>query len=44
MGELIHTSRIQIFQDKPPERRALIENFPEPVHFGVHCGAPAHSR
>ncbi len=38
MGELIHTSKIRIFQDKPPERRALIENFPEPVLFGVHGG------
>ena len=38
MGKLIHTSKIKILQDKPPERRALIENFAEPVYFGVHGG------
>ena len=38
MSELIHTSNIKILQDKPPERRALIENFAEPVYFGVHGG------
>ena len=38
MGELIHTSHIKIYQDKPPERRAFIENFEEPVTFGVHGG------
>ncbi len=38
MGELIHTSKVRLYQDKPPERRAFIENFPEPVLFGVHGG------
>ncbi len=38
MSELIHTSRIRIYQDKPPERRALIEGFEEPIEFGVHGG------
>ena len=38
MSELIHTSRIRIYQDKPPERRALVEGFEEPIEFGVHGG------
>ena len=36
--ELIHTSRVKIHQDKPPERRAYIEDFETPVTFGVHGG------
>lgn len=38
MPALIHTSRIRIFQDKPPERRAYIEGFDRPLEFGVHGG------
>lgn len=38
MAELIHVSRIRIVKDKGPVRRAYIENFPEPVRFGVHGG------
>lgn len=38
MAELIHTSRMRIFQDKPPERRALLEGFDVPITFGVHGG------
>ena len=38
MAELVHTSHVKIHQDRPPERRAYIENFPEPVLFGVHGG------
>ncbi|NIR49242.1 hypothetical protein GWO43_12230 [candidate division KSB1 bacterium] len=38
MGELIHTSKIKVYQDKQPVRRAFIENFEEPVLFGVHGG------
>lgn len=38
MAELIHTSRIKIYQDKRPLRRAYIEDFEEPVLFGVHGG------
>lgn len=38
MPELIHTSKIKIYQDKRPVRRAYIENFEEPVLFGVHGG------
>ncbi len=38
MGDLIHTSRARIYKDKGPVRRAYIENFPEPVRYGVHGG------
>jgi hypothetical protein len=38
MGELVHTSRIKLYQDKPPERRAYVEGFDEPIVFGVHGG------
>ncbi len=38
MGELIHTSRVKIYKDKGPMRRAYIENFSQPLRFGVHGG------
>lgn len=38
MVELVHTSRSRIYQDKPPRRRAYLEHFTEPVHYGVHGG------
>ena len=38
MGELIHTSRVRIYKDKGLVRRAYIEEFPEPVRYGVHGG------
>ncbi|MFQ5709892.1 MAG: hypothetical protein ACE5HO_20750 [bacterium] len=38
MGELVHTSRIRIYQDRRPVRRAYVENFEEPIRFGVHGG------
>ena len=38
MPELIHTSRMRIYQDKPPERRAYLEGFQDPIVFGVHGG------
>ncbi len=38
MGEPVHTSHIKIYQDTRPLRRAYIENFPDPVRYGVHGG------
>ena len=38
MGELIHVSKVKIIKDKGPARRAYIENFTEPVLYGVHGG------
>ena len=33
-----HTSHIRIKQHEGPLRTAHIENFAEPVHFGMHGG------
>ena len=41
MADLIHTSRVRIYQDKRPLRRAFIEDFEEPVRYGVHGGIKA---
>ena len=38
MSELIHTTRVRIEQLKPPRRNAYIEDFDEPVPYGVHGG------
>ncbi len=35
---VVHTSRIRIEKLKGPHRTARIENFGEPVHFGIHGG------
>jgi hypothetical protein len=36
MSEVVHTSRIKIVREKGPTRRAMIEGFSEPIHYGVH--------
>ena len=36
MGALVHTSRIRVERVKGPVRHAYIEQFIEPVRFGVH--------
>ena len=33
-----HTSRIRIQKHEGPHRTAHIENFPTPIHFGMHGG------
>lgn len=38
MGDVIHTSKIRILQDQPPERRAFVDGFDQPLEFGVHGG------
>jgi hypothetical protein len=38
MGQIVHTSRIQIVREKGPTRKAIIEGFAEPVYYGVHGG------
>ncbi|HXZ43469.1 MAG TPA: hypothetical protein VEH53_01480 [archaeon] len=38
MGDLIHSSHVRIVKDKGPVRRAYIEDFAEPVRYGVHGG------
>ena len=41
MSKLIHTSKVRIHQDKRPIRRAYIEDFKDPVIFGMHGGIKA---
>ena len=41
MGEHVHTSHIRIVQQQRPLRLAYIENFAEPVRYGLHS-AIAH--
>ncbi len=41
MGEIVHTSHIRITQEMPPLRHGYIENFPDPVPYGVHGGIAA---
>ena len=38
MGELVHTSRMRIERVKGPIRHAHLEDFSEPIRFGVHGG------
>lgn len=38
MAQLIHVSKVRIVKDKGPTRRAYIEQFPEPVRYGLHGG------
>lgn len=33
-----HTSRIRILKHEGPHRTARVENFAEPIHFGIHGG------
>ena len=35
---IVHTSRLRIEKHEGPHRSAHIENFPEPIHFGIHGG------
>ena len=38
MSDLVHTSKIRLVRDAGPVRRAFIENFEDPVFYGVHSG------
>ena len=38
MGEIVHVSKVRITKGKGPLRQAFIENFPEPVRYGLHGG------
>jgi hypothetical protein len=38
MSRLVHTSRIKIFRERGPTRRAIVEGFDEPIYYGVHGG------
>lgn len=36
MAKLVHRTKVRIVQDQPPARRAYIEDFQQPISFGVH--------
>ncbi|UOR13677.1 hypothetical protein [Halobacillus amylolyticus] len=38
MAKPIEISKVRIYQDEPPNRRAYIGNFDEPFHYGIHGG------
>ena len=38
MGQLVHTSHVRVEKIKGPIRHAYIENFRDPIRFGVHGG------
>ncbi len=38
MSKVVHITKVRIHQEKGKNRRAYIENFPEPVRYGVHGG------
>ena len=35
---IVHTSRLRIEKHEGPHRTAHVENFPVPIHFGIHSG------
>ena len=37
----VHIARIRVYQEKRPNRRAYIGDFPEPVRYGVNAGVKA---
>lgn len=41
MREAVHVSRVRVYQDKRPKRRAYVEGFDPPILFGVHSGLAA---
>ena len=41
MGDVLHTIRSRVEKDAGVVRRAYIEDFPEPVRFGMHPGIKA---
>lgn len=38
MGDVVHTSRLNIERVKGPIRQAFLEGFDTPICFGVHGG------
>ena len=38
MRNVVHISRSVIRKHEGPHRSAVIENFPDPFHYGIHGG------
>lgn len=41
MGKILHTTRSRVEKDEGVVRRAYIEEFSEPIRFGMHPGIKA---
>ena len=41
MGKIVHTTHSRVAKDAGVVRRGYIENFPEPVRYGMHPGIKA---
>src|SRR5207253_5004076 len=39
--EPVHIARVRVYQEKRPNRRAFLGDFPEPVRYGVNTGVKA---
>lgn len=39
--EPVHIARVRVYQDKRPNRRAFLGDFPDPVRYGVNSGVKA---
>jgi hypothetical protein len=39
--EPVHIARVRVYQDKRPNRRAFLGDFPDPVRYGVNTGVKA---
>lgn len=39
--EPVHIARVRVYQDKRPNRRAYLGDFPDPVRYGVNTGVKA---
>ena len=35
---VVHLARARVYQEKRPNRRAFLGDFPEPVRYGVNTG------
>ena len=38
VGEVVHTTKVKVQKDAGKDKTAYIENFPEPVRYGLHGG------
>ncbi len=39
--EPVHIARVRVYQEKRPNRRAFLGDFPDPVRYGVNTGVKA---
>jgi hypothetical protein len=37
----VHIARVRVYQEKRPNRRAFLGDFPDPVRYGVNSGVKA---